>query len=84
MLAPSLFPVRARGRVKADRRDEFILAKLHRAGELTAVWGPDSAHEAMRGLVWARATAMRDSGKGAPTFTGVSAEAWLHLGPGFF
>jgi transposase len=36
-----------------------MLAKLHRAGELTAVWVPDAAHEAMRDLVRARATAGR-------------------------
>lgn len=36
-----------------------MLAKLHRSGELTAVWVPDAAHEAMRDLVRARATAMR-------------------------
>jgi hypothetical protein len=28
-----------------------MLAKLHRAGELTAIWIPDTAHEAMRDLV---------------------------------
>lgn len=36
---------------------------LHRAGELTAVWVPDVAHEAMRDLVRARATAVRVVGK---------------------
>ena len=36
-----------------------MLAKLHRAGELTAVWVPDDAHEAMRDLIRARATAVR-------------------------
>lgn len=35
-------------RIKTDRRDAINLAKLHRAGELTAVWGPDQAHEAVR------------------------------------
>ena len=39
VVAPSLIPVKAGDRVKADRRDATILAKLHRAGELTAVWG---------------------------------------------
>ena len=34
-----------------------MLAKLHRAGELTPIWVPDAAHEAMRDLVRARATA---------------------------
>jgi len=48
---------------KTDRRDAAMLAKLHRSGELTAVWLPDAAHEAMRELVIARATAMRVLGK---------------------
>ena len=29
-------------------RDAAMLAKLHRAGELTAMWVPDASHEAMR------------------------------------
>lgn len=63
VVAPSLIPVKAGDRVKTDRRDAVMLAKLHRAGELTAVWVPDAAHEAMRDLVRARATAMRVLGK---------------------
>lgn len=63
VVAPSLIPVKAGDRVKTDRRDAVMLAKLHRAGELTAVWVPDAAHEAMRDLVRARATAMRVAGK---------------------
>jgi transposase len=63
VVAPSLIPVKAGDRVKTDRRDALMLAKLHRAGELTAVWVPDVAHEAMRDLVRARATAMRVAGK---------------------
>ena len=59
VVAPSLIPVRAGDRVKTDRRDAVMLAKLHRAGELTPVWVPDAAHEAMRDLVRARATASR-------------------------
>jgi transposase len=39
------------------------LAKLHRAGELTAVWVPDDDHEAMRDLIRARSTAVRVLGK---------------------
>ena len=63
VVAPSLIPMKAGDRVKTDRRDAVMLAKLHRAGELTAVWVPDPAHEAMRDLVKARATAMRVLGK---------------------
>src|SRR5262249_3866866 len=51
VVAPSLIPKRAGDRVKTDRRDAASLARLHRAGELTAVWVPDAAHEAMRDLV---------------------------------
>lgn len=63
VVAPSLIPVKTGDRVKTDRRDAVMLAKLHRAGELTSVWVPDAAHEAMRDLVRARATAMRVAGK---------------------
>lgn len=48
VVAPSLIPMKAGDRVKTDRRDALMLAKLHRAGELTAIWIPDAAHEAMR------------------------------------
>ncbi len=58
VVAPSLIPIKAGDRVKTDRRDATMLAKLHRAGELTAIWVPDHAHEAMRDLVRARATAV--------------------------
>ena len=63
VVAPSLIPMKAGDRVKTDRRDAVMLAKLHRAGELTAVWVPDGAHEAMRDLIRARATAVRVLGK---------------------
>jgi transposase len=63
VVAPSLIPVKAGDRVKTDRRDAAMLAKLHRAEELTAVWVPDAAHEAMRDLVRGRATAVRVTGK---------------------
>ena len=59
VVAPSLIPMKAGDRVKTDRRDALKLAKLHRAGELTPIWIPDAAHEAMRDLVRARATAVR-------------------------
>jgi transposase len=52
-------PIKAGDRIKTDRRDAVMLARLHRAGELTGVWVPDAAHEAMRDLVRARATAMK-------------------------
>jgi transposase len=40
-----------------------MLANPHRAGELTAVWVPDAAHEAIRDLIRAHATAVRALGK---------------------
>ena len=42
------------------RRDAMMLAQTLRAGQLTAVWVPDEAHEAMRDLVRLRTQAMRD------------------------
>jgi transposase len=63
VVAPSLIPKKAGDRVKTNRRDAAMLARLHWAGELTAVWVPDAAHEAMRDLVRARATAARVLGK---------------------
>lgn len=38
----------------------MTLARLLRAGELTAVWVPDAVHEAVRDLVRARAAAAQD------------------------
>src|SRR5258708_28639488 len=54
VVAPSLIPHKPGDRIKTDRRDAINLAKLHRAGELTPVWIPDPAHEAIRDLVRAR------------------------------
>ena len=60
VVAPSLTPRRPGDHVKTNRRDAIMLARLLRAGELTAVWVPDPAHEAMRDLVRARGTATGD------------------------
>jgi transposase len=54
VVAPSLVPKKPGERVKTNRRDAVTLARLHRAGELTAVWVPDAIHEAVRDLVRAR------------------------------
>src|SRR3954469_20255297 len=59
VVAPSLIPRRPGERIKTDRRDAANLARLHRAGELTPVWVPDPAHEAVRDLVRARQAAVR-------------------------
>ena len=53
-MAPSLIPRKAGDRVKTDRRDALNLARLGRAGELTAVWVPDQEQEAMRDLMRCR------------------------------
>lgn len=58
VVAPSMVPTRPGGHIKTDRRDATTLAALFRAGELTPVWVPDAAHEAMRDLVRARHAAM--------------------------
>lgn len=60
VVAPTLVPVKAGDRVKTYRRDAEKLARCHRAGDLTAVWVPDAAHEALRDLVRARLAAKRD------------------------
>lgn len=60
VVAPSLIPKKAGDRVKTNRRDAVALAKLLRAGELTAVWVPDPRHEAMRDLTRAREAAVED------------------------
>jgi len=60
VVAPTLVPVKAGDRVKTDRRDAEKLARCYRAGDLTAVWVPDQAHEALRDLVRARLAAKRD------------------------
>src|SRR5437868_8389341 len=60
VVAPTLVPVRAGDRVKTDRRDAEKLARSYRSGDLTAVWVPDAAHEALRDLVRAREAAKKD------------------------
>jgi transposase len=60
VVAPTLVPTKAGDRVKTDRRDAEKLARCDRAGDLTAVWVPDAAHEALRDLVRARETAKKD------------------------
>ncbi len=58
VVAPSRIPSKPGDHVKTDRLDAIKLARLHRAGELDAVWVPDAAHEAMRDLVRSRGDAM--------------------------
>ncbi len=60
VVAPSSIPKRAGDRVKTDRRDALMLARLARAGELAPVRVPDPADEAVRDLVRAREDAVRE------------------------
>jgi transposase len=60
VVAPTLVPVKAGDRVKTDRRDAEKLARSYRSGDLTPVWVPDEAHEALRDLVRAREVAKQD------------------------
>jgi transposase len=60
VVAPSLIPKRPGERIKTDRRDSMMLARLARAGELTAVRVPQPADEAMRDLARAREDAVRE------------------------
>ena len=54
VVAPSLVPAKAGDRVKTDRRDARKLAHFLRSGDLTAVYVPDEAVEAVRDLERAR------------------------------
>ena len=54
VVAPSLVPTRSGDRVKTDRRDAVRLARFLRSGDLTEVYVPDEATEAMRDLERAR------------------------------
>jgi transposase len=60
VVAPSLMPKKAGDRVKTDRRDAVQLARLMRSGDLTPVYVPTVADEAIRDLVRAREDAIRD------------------------
>lgn len=60
VIAPSLIPRKPGERIKTDRRDAIKLARAYRSGDLTPVWVPDAAHEALRDLVRAREAAKKD------------------------
>jgi transposase len=80
VVAPSLIPKRAGDRVKTDRRDAASLARLHRAGELTAVWVPDAGHEAMRDLVRARLAAVHALRRARQQLSGFLLRQGCHYG----
>jgi transposase len=58
VVAPSMVPKRSWDRIKTDRRDACNLARLYRAGELTAIHVPREDDEAMRDLVRGRQDAI--------------------------
>jgi hypothetical protein len=60
VVAPSKTPQPQGPRQKTDRRDATQLARLHRAGELTAIYVPDLVDESVRDLSRARASAVHD------------------------
>ncbi len=51
VIAPSLIPKKNGAKIKTDRRDAESLARLHRAGELIAVYIPSMEDEALRDMV---------------------------------
>jgi transposase len=60
VVAPSLSPKKTGDRVKTDRRDAVQLARLMRSGDLTPVYVPQVADEAIRELSRAREDTIRD------------------------
>jgi transposase len=60
VVAPSRVARRPADRIKTDRRDALLLARLHRAGELVPVTVPEPQDEAIRDLVRAREDAVTD------------------------
>jgi len=60
VVAPSLIPKKPGDRVKTNRRDAMQLARLMRSGDLTPVYVPQVADEAIRDLSRAREDALRD------------------------
>jgi transposase len=63
VVAPSRIPKPSGNRIKNDKRDARMLARLHRAGELTPVYVPLAEDEAMRDLTRAREDAKSDQKK---------------------
>ena len=57
--APSMIPRKSGDRIKNDRRDALSLARLHRSGELTAVYVPNPEDEAIRDMTRGREDAVK-------------------------
>jgi transposase len=59
VIAPSLVPKLSTDQVKTDRRDALKLARFLRSGDLTSIYVPKPADEALRDLFRARQDAKR-------------------------
>jgi transposase len=59
VVAPSKIPRKSGDRIKNDRRDAINLTRLHRSGELTAIYVPTAEDEAMRDLTRGREDAVK-------------------------
>lgn len=64
VVAPSSIARPSGDRVKTDRRDALLLARLARSGDLAVVRVPDGVDEAVRDLVRAREDAVREQRNG--------------------
>lgn len=64
VVAPSAIPRAPGERIKTDRRDAMLLARLARSGDLSVVRVPGAADEAVRDLVRAREDAVREQRNG--------------------
>lgn len=64
VVAPSSIARPSGDRVKTDRRDALLLAKLARSGDLAVVRVPNGVDEAVRDLVRAREDAVREQRNG--------------------
>jgi transposase len=60
VVAPSLIPKKPGERIKTDRRDAIMLARIMRSGDLTQVYVPKVEDEAIRDISRAREDAMKD------------------------
>jgi transposase len=60
VVAPSRIPKKSGDKVKTDRRDALMLARLHRSGELESIHIPDSKDEAIRDMCRARTDSRKD------------------------
>ena len=60
VVAPSLIPKKPGDKVKTDKRDAMMLAKLLKSEDLTPIYVPEPEDEAVRDLSRAREVAMKD------------------------